>query len=952
MNICFVTSGLDFNGDSLKTKSLGGSETALASVARELAKRGHNVGVYCRCSQPGRFDDVNYYSIAEFTNNADKEAIDVLVVSRFGELWSPKVKASLNVFWLHDMPGSKETFIPYTMKSDIIFTLSDFHEEQYKDKRYDLSPIMHRTFNGVDMDVIDAAPLIQFNAPTFLYSSLPERGLLSLLKHIWPKIKERIPEAELVIAGYDVTSITSHLTNNVTATREACNDIIEHDRSISALGSLNKTQLYSVMKSCTAMLYPCIWPEIFCITAIESQACGLPIITTNNFALPEVVADGKSGVLVNGRGEEYTAEFVDAAVHVYEDSKWRESVRVSGPEFVRSSGFEWSSIAKQWEELFEKSFKERVDEKRPEIISSMVRAGDILPARLLSNDEKKPLLSTPENFDPSKTKVLGDVDRDVVYQMLIELWKFYLNPKEGETYRLLDIEGNLTWSNFDLPPWVSITKFTDKVSGKFDAVYCGTRPAKSDYPDNALKSYASHLKDDGLLLFNTPTGLLSFFEDDKQKWNLNVEDIRTLCWEQDVFGCVFAHLFHGPRGEKLGYWLTCCSASNKFNRVQLNDRMRRYRPHQTLSACLIAKDEQEWINMALKPVQKIADEIIVVDTGSTDDTVRLAERAGCKVIEAPFEDFATSRNIAMDASSGDWMLWIDCDEQLINGHNVPAYLDCTLPNALVIRQNHLTIDVNNEKKADKPARLVRKKPHYRFVGKIHEHCEDISHEDEFAVPIMPCFEIEDVDIAHYGYVCEPQRRRKNALRNLGMLIEDAKVNLPKGRYMTWMFIMRDCINACKWYFQHIGQHLVIPGSYEHYLLNSACDIYHAIFRGHVEDRPYGPAWRVYQDALAYLGVHQIPYSGTKTIPYQMAVHLQGNHMPFTPDERSAMQPETFWFLDPAEAQEYFDINQKSLAGTMFPNVTKEIDVRKWDFEVSPPDPVALLEGIQARYKRG
>ena len=63
MLIGFTTSGIPFDGNSIKTGSLGGSETALISVSRELAKRGHTVRVFCRCPNPGVYDGVEYYNL-------------------------------------------------------------------------------------------------------------------------------------------------------------------------------------------------------------------------------------------------------------------------------------------------------------------------------------------------------------------------------------------------------------------------------------------------------------------------------------------------------------------------------------------------------------------------------------------------------------------------------------------------------------------------------------------------------------------------------------------------------------------------------------------------------------------------------------------------------------------------------------------------------------------------
>ena len=84
-----------------------------------------------------------------------------------------------------------------------------------------------------------------------------------------------------------------------------------------------------------------------------------------------------------------------------------------------------------------------------------------------------------------------------------------------------------------------------------------------------------------------------------------------------------------------------------------------------ISACLIVKNEEAVLEKCLASLQGIVDEIIVVDTGSTDRTMEIARRFGA--VEGYFEwikDFSAARNHALSLASGEWALWIDADEQL------------------------------------------------------------------------------------------------------------------------------------------------------------------------------------------------------------------------------------------------------------------------------------------------
>lgn len=83
-----------------------------------------------------------------------------------------------------------------------------------------------------------------------------------------------------------------------------------------------------------------------------------------------------------------------------------------------------------------------------------------------------------------------------------------------------------------------------------------------------------------------------------------------------------------------------------------------------LSVAIISFNEELRIAQCIEQVKAIADEIIVVDSGSTDRTVEIAESLGAKVYAEEWKGFAGQRNSAKDKCSGKWVLFIDCDEIL------------------------------------------------------------------------------------------------------------------------------------------------------------------------------------------------------------------------------------------------------------------------------------------------
>jgi glycosyltransferase involved in cell wall biosynthesis len=82
-----------------------------------------------------------------------------------------------------------------------------------------------------------------------------------------------------------------------------------------------------------------------------------------------------------------------------------------------------------------------------------------------------------------------------------------------------------------------------------------------------------------------------------------------------------------------------------------------------ISACIIARDEAIRLPACLRSIA-FCDEVVLVDSGSTDDTVEIARAAGARVIEQPWLGFPAQRNVALDNARGEWVLEIDADERI------------------------------------------------------------------------------------------------------------------------------------------------------------------------------------------------------------------------------------------------------------------------------------------------
>lgn len=194
----------------------------------------------------------------------------------------------------------------------------------------------------------------------------------------------------------------------------------------------------------------------------------------------------------------------------------------------------------------------------------------------------------------------------------------------------------------------------------------------------------------------------------------------------------------------------------------------------TLTVCVIAKNEESNIGAALASVQGVADELIVVDTGSTDRTIEIARAFGAKIVHYPWnDDFSAARNAGIEAATGDWILMLDADETLPERSVIPLLAAIRNPYA----DGYLSamVDCAGEtSSAPVPiARLFRRDPRFRFVGRIHEQITpSIEAAGGCVVPL-------DMEIEHHGYTAAEDRRKGRRERNRRILEEEVAVN-PQG----------------------------------------------------------------------------------------------------------------------------------------------------------------------------
>jgi glycosyltransferase involved in cell wall biosynthesis len=351
--IGFYTEGLPFDGATIYEQGLGGSESALYFLAREFARWGHRVQIFCHTRRPGLYEGVEYRHLREFSQAAQAQTFDVFIVSRFPQVFAQPFRGRLKVVWNHDNLVEPQTYRRETFRADLFFTLSGYHEAEYLSQLPELTPFFLRTKNGVDLEMArQARETAAKDMTKVVYASRPERGLEFLLRHIWPRLLQARPELRLFLMGYEAPNKPG---------QEHMSDLVAAAPRTTVLGSLAKPDFYRHLAEAALLLYPCSFPEISCIAALEAQALGTPIITSRDFALAETV--GISRYLISGRPAfpAYQEAFIGRALFYLDD---RERYRQDTAAALRwvTENYSWSQIAGEWLEIFARHLAQEEEE--------------------------------------------------------------------------------------------------------------------------------------------------------------------------------------------------------------------------------------------------------------------------------------------------------------------------------------------------------------------------------------------------------------------------------------------------------------------------------------------------------------------------------------------------------------------------------------------------------------
>ena len=188
-----------------------------------------------------------------------------------------------------------------------------------------------------------------------------------------------------------------------------------------------------------------------------------------------------------------------------------------------------------------------------------------------------------------------------------------------------------------------------------------------------------------------------------------------------------------------------------------------------ISACYMVKNEENNLPRSLESVKPAVDEIIVVDTGSTDRTIDIAESYGARVIQTPWkDDFSTPRNMAIEAAVGDWIIFLDADEYFAAPNKVRSAITKLSDNTtIIIPRIDIDEEEDRELNHDWSMRIFRNVDYLRYRGLIHEHLTNIK---DGKMPYI--FGSADLTIYHTGYAASKIKQKLQ--RNLELIEQEEK----------------------------------------------------------------------------------------------------------------------------------------------------------------------------------
>jgi glycosyltransferase involved in cell wall biosynthesis/2-polyprenyl-3-methyl-5-hydroxy-6-metoxy-1,4-benzoquinol methylase len=395
---------------------------------------------------------------------------------------------------------------------------------------------------------------------------------------------------------------------------------------------------------------------------------------------------------------------------------------------------------------------------------------------------------------------------------------------------------------------------------KFDTLFAMEVLEHVPRPWEVIDSVERWVKKGGKALITVPFGPWEYmsyrsYPYRQHIWEFDLHDLRDIFGKKKGFNVqTMPYMYCQEMGEPVGWHIIEYEVTGApCGEIDMARKLRYQAPRQTLSACIIAgPNSEDTLHWSLKSLSHVCDEIVIGDCGMSPEAKRIATMhvgygVPLRFVEAssPVENgFETPRNQALEHCTGDFIIWIDTDEKVLNQENLHKYLRHNIFDGYSIRQHHFAVDTRFD--PDMPVRVFRRVANdgtpMRWFGMIHEHPERRLNEGPGMV-----IAIGDVNIPHLGYLQEDIRRHRFD-RNRPLLNKD--IETYPDRILQKHFIIRDTTLEAQYIIEQAQSQRREPTMAERAAIVERCEKVIALWREHFMGRDN------------YLGAQSLNYYST------------------------------------------------------------------------------------------
>lgn len=344
---------IPIHATTLEERPLGGTEAGIIRLADELHRRGHEVLVFTTFRNPPP-SKPTYFELDQVAKHGP---FDLFITVKD---WRPVffgVSAKRFAYWTGDSPDQYVNFgigdRRVCSRIDLFFAVSRWHAETFCAGTGFPLEKAHVIGNGVHLPHFEGE---EVRIPTrILYASPPYRGLRHM-PAILMEVRRRNPNLELhVFSGMNLYDTESPYQGPENEEMEKIFNVLRSIPGCVLHGNVKQSELAREFMKSSILLYPNTVFETCCMTALEAQAGGCAVVTSNLGALPETVGD--AGFVIKGvpGSAEYQRDMIESVQAILNDHELFQCLSLNGKQRV-AKHFTWERVAERVEQAVDSGF--------------------------------------------------------------------------------------------------------------------------------------------------------------------------------------------------------------------------------------------------------------------------------------------------------------------------------------------------------------------------------------------------------------------------------------------------------------------------------------------------------------------------------------------------------------------------------------------------------------------